>query len=526
MIMKQAFEIKDIDNVNQLFGREQIVRKLMILAKRCENTSIIGARRFGKTSLLKSVVNNIRSCSDINVYPIYLDFKSEDIKGTDAAYRYMISVLVTYLYNDDIFTSEDRFGTVSVNPSDEWIDVDEQINSLSGVKLQSCLKRIICFFAEIMNKTILFVIDEYEYLFKYVLDTPASFMKLRELSTSVLDSELRPFMFWIAGALSWDSLCSVIGSGECNPISATEYVGPINKDDFMNMWEYECNLINDEQTRSYIKEQNNYAWIQSGGVPFYGKIIGAYILRNHVIPEYTICAPFFREMMQKTLSTAEINILKSVSKGIQVPQNSLGYSTLQEKGLIVNVKSKTAVSIEFLKEYLLADIADLNVGKNKKNEHETLTSEIGQIIENINKTQENKKKKLIFKPTVDSQSTYKDLTGPCYSSDLFAEFSCALYRMYFEWTKDIKPRDLLPQNFRYNEFAQYVDIARHSLGKAHQMDTFDLGDGKKSKSEMLLNFLGTANEPKDSNDFYKLQLAFLRMFKAVLSDIQNFVRKD
>lgn len=525
--MRQAFEITDITNIDKLYGRRPLVRKLSILAKRCENASIIGARRFGKTCLLKSMVNYIRTSNDIKVYPIYLDFKTEDIKGTDAAYRYMLSIFVTNLFVDGVFTKKEAFGTVSLTPSDDWTEIDEQLQILSGSRLQSCLKRIIIFFSSYLEKTILFIIDEYEYLFKYVLDTPASFMKLRELSTSIIDNDLRPFAFWISGALSWDHLCSVIGSGECNPISATEFVEPIEKSDFVSMWNDECNLIEDETLHKTVMDAVDYAWNKSGGVPFYGKLIGAYVLRNSTLPEYSICAPFFKEMLQKTLSVAEINILKQLSKEVNVPRNSFGFSTLQEKGFINVEKSKPLLSINFLKEYLIADMADNSIVKDKKREHESLVIEIGQLIENINKTQENKRRNYIFKPTVDSVSTYKDLTGPCYSSELFAEFSCALYRIYFEWTKDGKPRELLPNNqFKYNDFAQFVDIARHSLGKAHQMDTFELANGKKSKSDMLQALLGSANEPKDPDEFYKLQLGFLRLFKSTLTDIQNFVRKN
>jgi hypothetical protein len=525
--MRQAFEIIDITNIDKLYGRESLVRKLSVLAKRCENTSIIGARRFGKTSLLKSMVNYIRSNDEIKVYPIYLDFKTEDIKGTDAAYRYMISIFVTILFSDGVFTKEESFGSVSLIPSDEWTEINEQIQALSGARLQSCLKRIIVFFAGYLEKTILFIIDEYEYLFKYVLDTPASFMKLRELSTNTIDDDLRPFVFWISGALSWDHLCSVIGSGECNPISATEFVEPIGKADFMSMWNDECELIEEERLRKFVSAIADYAWEKSGGVPFYGKLIGAYVLRNESRPDFSICSPFFKEMLQKTLNVAEINILKQLAKGVNVPQNSLGFSTLLDNGLINVDKSKTSLSIKFLKDYLIADMADNSVGKEKKTEHEELVLDIGQLIENINKTQKNKGRNYIFKPTIDSVSTYKDLTGPCYSSDLFAEFSCALYRIYFEWTKEGKPRDLLPDNqFKYNDFAQFVDIARHSLGKAHQMDTFELAEGQRSKPDMLQTLLGSVNEPKDSGEFYKLQLGFLRLFKSTLIEIQNFVRRN
>lgn len=525
--MKQPFEIIDISNKSKLYGRDTLLRKLIILAKRCENASIIGARRFGKTCLLKSIITEIRDSNDIKVYPIYLDFKTEDIKGTDAAYRYMISSLVVSLNCDKIFTSEEDFGLIKISPSDDWTEIDEQLLSLSSVRLQTCLKKIVTFFAAFMEKTILFVIDEYEYLFKYVLDSPASFMKLRDLSTSVIENDLRPFIFWISGALNWDHLCSVIGSGECNPISATEYVTPISKEDFIKMWNDECELIDDESNRKKVLAEVEFAWKKSGGVPFYGKLIGAYLVRNNALPDHTICKPFFNEMLNKTLSVAEINTLKMLAKGQSVASTSLGYSSLSDKGIIIIEKNKTILPIEFLKEYILADNADSNLSKPKKSEHESIVFEISQIIENINKTQENKRRKYIFKPTVDSMSTYKDLTGPCFSTELFAEFSCAIYRIYFEWTKDTKPRELLPNNnFKYNDFAQYVDIARHSLGKTHQMDTFELSDGKKSKPDMLLALLGNVNEPKDPDDFYKLQLAFLRMFKTTLQEIQNFVRKN
>lgn len=525
--MKHPFEIIDISNVEYLYGRDSLIKKLVILAKRCENVSIIGSRRFGKTCLLKSIVSFIRENEEINVYPLYLDFKTEDIKGTDAAYRYMISTLVVSLYNDDIFKTEESFGMVTIAPSDEWTEVDNQLISLSSVRLQTCLKKIVSFFASYMEKTILFAIDEYEYLFKYVLDTPASFMKLRDLSTSVIDNDLRPFIFWVSGALNWDSLCSVIGSGECNPISATEFVIPISKADFSEMWQHECSLIEDENIRSFVLSKEDFAWIKSGGVPFYGKLIGGYIVRNNALPDYSICAPFFKEMINKTLSTAEINILKAISKGNNTSLSSLAVASLCEKGIIYNTKNKLQIVIEFLNEYLKAEMADSALARPPQKEHEILVSDIGQIIENINKTQENKNRKYVFKPTVDSISTYKDLTGPCYSSDLFAEFACAIYRIYFEWTKGTKSKELLPHNnFKYNDFSQYVDIARHSLGKAHQMDTFELGDGKKSKSDMLITFLGSANEPKDPEEFYKLQLSFLRLFKSTLVEIQTFVRKN
>lgn len=525
--MRQAFEITEIKDANMLYGRSALIRRLHILAKRCENASIIGARRFGKTCLLKSFVSEVKKNINANIYPVYIDFKTEDIKGTDQAYRYMISCLVVTLYKDDIYTSSEKFGNININPSDDWVDIDEQIHGLSSVKLQSTLKRVIIFFASLIEKSILFIIDEYEYLFKYVLDSPGSFMKLRELSTEVVGDGLRPFVFWISGALNWEHLCTSIGSGECNPISATEFVPPISKEEFCCMWKEETEYISDPLLKKLTAEECEFAWKKSGGVPFYGKLIGAFFVRNKKRPDYSCCASFFNEMLSKTLSNAEKAILIAIYRGRSIPSKSVAVSSLMEKGIIAMVNNKFVTPIGFLRDYIMAENADINLKAPQKKEHEKLVDDISHNIEYINKTQDNKKRKQVFRPTVDCMSTYRDLRGPCYTADTFAEFSCAIYRIYFEWTKETKPRDLLPNNrFKFNDFAQYVGLARHLLGKAHQMDTFSVPDGEKNKQDMLLEMTGSLNEPNSQEDFYNLQIEFLRRFKTMTQQILDFVRKQ
>ena len=46
---------RDITNIKDLFCRENVIKTLVSCAKRKENVGIIGARRFGKTSNLKSM---------------------------------------------------------------------------------------------------------------------------------------------------------------------------------------------------------------------------------------------------------------------------------------------------------------------------------------------------------------------------------------------------------------------------------------------------------------------------------------
>ena len=43
------FQVKDISNPKELFGREKLLDNLIVAAKLKQNTNIIGARRFGKT---------------------------------------------------------------------------------------------------------------------------------------------------------------------------------------------------------------------------------------------------------------------------------------------------------------------------------------------------------------------------------------------------------------------------------------------------------------------------------------------
>lgn len=102
------FQVKDISNPKELFGREKLLDNLIVAAKLKQNTNIIGARRFGKTCVLKTVCTLLKEKEDISVYPVYIDIKTSDIKGTDAVYRHMIGILVESLYNNGLFTEPEN----------------------------------------------------------------------------------------------------------------------------------------------------------------------------------------------------------------------------------------------------------------------------------------------------------------------------------------------------------------------------------------------------------------------------------
>lgn len=518
----------DICNMDDLFGRERIIQNLITLAKRKENTAILGLRRFGKTCLLKTICHRLEEEDGFDVYPIYMDFKTANIIGTDNTYRYMISIFTEKLFKDKIFTSPETFGTITLAPYDDWTEVFAEIEHLNGPRLQSCFNRIVDWFAEYLGKTILFIIDEYEYLFKYGFDSPTGFMRMRQMSTSILDNGQRPFAFWVSGYLSWDRLCTKLGSGETNSISSTEFVTPLTQEDHEKLWNHESQKVQDIVVRKYIKAACQYSYEKSGGVPFYAKQIGAYAANKKDLPDYLSCYAHINELLSNTLTAEQLQILKQIVLTPNKVKYTQALGELTSYGIIVkNGNGKYTIPIGFIKDYLLQQAKDEDANTIKEPESYKLVREITSLMETINKTQLNKRHTFIFKPMVDSVSTFNDLEDPCFHADQFTDFACALYRIYYEWSKKRFPRELLPDDrFRNSPFAEYVGLLRHTLGNAHQIDNFRVPFGNKTKTDMLIELTGNANEPYTSEDFQRLQIKMLRLFKSELASLLQFVRNN
>lgn len=530
--MKQIpFQLHDICRQSELFGRDSLLDNLIKDVRLQQNVNIIGSRRFGKTCLCKTAITLIKQQSDeLKTYPVFFDFKSADISGTCASYAYMIGVFVANLYNDDIFTSKEKFGTVEIVPSGDWIEIYDQLEQFSSPRLQSLLEKIVKWFSELLDQMILFVIDEYEYLFKYALDNPSSFGKLRKLSSDISEStESRFFCFWLVGAEPWDKFCTnVPGSGDGNTISSTEFVPPIDRESFAKMWDYECLKIEDVDLKGFMMKQCVFAFEKSGGVPFYGKdVIGAYLFKHQSLPDFSVCSPFYKELLTKMMQTGEYKILKMVSLLPQKIEQSNNRISLISKG-IVNVDSKDKLSVngEFLKDFIVAEMNDSKSSKPQKNDLEVLVKNSMSLIETINNQMKNKGKDLVFKLVNDSSSLEEDLRVPCYNIDQFSDFSLALYNTYFERTKEgRKEGNLHFEFFIKSEFAKCADISRHSFGHAHEMDCFLPKDGQYSKADMLQRITGSVNEPYLPNDWYSLQLGLLKMFENELKRMFEYIKR-
>lgn len=404
-------EVCDINLPEELFGRDSLLNQLVIDAKLKHNVNIIGARRFGKTCLAMTACTLIKRM-DISVYPVYINSKA-DIQGTSAVYRYMIGVLVESLYKDGIFTESEKIRDIDIFPTDDWTEIAEKLEDLSASRIQSLFQKVVYLFSDLMDKTILFIIDEYEYLLKYALDTTAGFMKIRTMSAETLPNGSQPFCFWLIGATSWDNIITQVpGSGETNTVTAYEYVGPISKESFFKMWDKECSLLENMEQKSILKSQREYAYEKSGGVPFFGKVIGANILRNNLVPDYTCCLGHLQQMSNKALNEGSYNILKELAVSPKKLKPSKARNDLRDKGIIIEKEKETfCIAIGYLKDYIFSDIAE-NRGKVQSlPESYTLMKAIAEKIELINKQRINYKKKPIFKLVIDYSSLENDLSA-------------------------------------------------------------------------------------------------------------------
>lgn len=518
------FQVKDICNPKELYGREKLLDNLTVAAKLKQNTNIIGARRFGKTCVLKSICTLLREHDNITVYPVYIDIKTSDIRGTDAVYRYMIGILVESLFIDGLFTEPEKIGSVEIIPCDDWTEISERLEHLSSTRIQSIFQRLVYWLADLLDRTILFMIDEYEYLFKYALDSTSGFMKLRTMSSDTLPNGTRPFCFWLTGSTPWDQLISEVpGSGEANTISGYEYVTPLSKEAFMTMWEDECKVVDDSVLQDILLKNKEFAYQKSGGVPFYGKnVIGSYILKNKTVPDYTVCQGYFQELINKALNSGEYSILKNLAIAPRKLPISNNFENLKYKGLIaVKTKDLYHLPIGFLKDFILAELSDKKVASSP--ESYNLMKSITDLIELINKQRINYKKKVVFTPVIDSASLEHDLRTPCYTKEQLSDFASALYKYYYERLKSNKEEF---RRFLNGKFGKCVDIARHSMGGGHEMDIFDQRRGQFSRADLYVEIMGTADELSTSQEYYKFQIEMLKYFKSTLDTMFKCIKEN
>ncbi|MBR4729483.1 MAG: hypothetical protein IK075_04410 [Prevotella sp.] len=171
-----------VTDVNLLFGRKKLLETLDKYILSNINLSIIGTRRFGKTSLLRTVQKKlIKQGDEAPCIPIYMDFKGvcSIVNNTAGVYRYIISLIVAELFKQKIFTSREVFpNNIEIIPSDNWNNVFCQLEKYDTSEMLGLFIHIMPWFADLCERPFFLLFDEYEFLIKHTFDKADEFFNL------------------------------------------------------------------------------------------------------------------------------------------------------------------------------------------------------------------------------------------------------------------------------------------------------------------------------------------------------------
>ena len=377
----------DITDVNKLYGRKRQIDILTSCAKRKGNAGIIGARRFGKTCLLKSLENYLRFSDESCAYPVYFDVKTQTgiKKDSPAVYRSMAALLASKMCDDGLLQEGDfkisRRCTLDV--SDDKLDMLVQMKDWNPEYQKEALFFLADKVAE-SGKYVLLLLDEIDYLLLEALESPSDFSRIRGAATEKSCN----LKFWVAGTSTWSSICTTIGSPELNCGLENVSLPPLTKDDFEEMWKQECSLFDDEEQRGKFLSIGETIYRHTGGIPYYAKFVGSHMINNGTIeiPDYQIIRDYLAEIVNNRFtSDVERSVLFLLSSGEKTFEDTIpdGVSGLLSKGLIKVDGNVYSIGIGYLLDYLTARKQDTSVSDDaidiEKKERDSLVDEIARL---------------------------------------------------------------------------------------------------------------------------------------------------
>ena len=308
----------DITSTKDLFGRNREIETLISCAKRKGNAGIIGARRFGKTCLMKSLETYLVNNSSIGAYPLYFDVKTQCgvKKNTPAVYRSMASLLASKMCLDNLLPEGELkiSRRCSLDISCDELDMRVQMEEWNPEYQKQVLFTLANSLAK-NNKYLLLLLDEIDYLLLEAFDTPSDFSRIRGAATSP-ESNLK---FWIAGTSTWSAICTSVGSPELNCGLENVTITPTSKEDFTSLWQHECSLIEETFLRQQYLDLLSPLFQKTGGVPYYAKFVASHMYTNRkvALPEYDVIRDYLCEIINnRFVSEAERSTMFLLSKEI------------------------------------------------------------------------------------------------------------------------------------------------------------------------------------------------------------------
>lgn len=516
--MKAPFSTKLLLPSEPLFGRDNMIRRFYAYAKGGDNIAFIGMRRVGKTSVIKRVVEMLSNIDDSNVCPIYVDVKNINEKGTVNFYCRLSAIVLSSLYDSGVLKEKLIYKTFEIPFFSEEIDIyDFLVNQkLNSPRIKEVFSFIVTNAFNKTHKTILLILDEYESVFKSI-DSGEDINHLRNMSQNPVDSKtgLSVFSMWVVGAREWSYFISKYGSGEFNTCAPRKIL-PIDLQEFMEMWEYECEKIENEIDRERVAQYAEAAYQYSGGVPFFGKLIGSHILIEETYPSYDIFRSNFKEILG-SLEIEEVEILKTLSRKPQFIEGSNFLTFLNSVGLVrSNAQGEYYIPMKFLEEYLQHE----NLAEEpQENLWDLFGNDIVEKIRRINDERQIKGLPFVFDPANDQTILYMRLMTQTNTEEQYTIFAMTLYLMIYEWTKKGKDNlanlNMLSPKLVSHDFVNFVGVNRHLHG-SHSKDKYQVPPRQKTQKELYNEFLGKDRIPKSSEDYLSLQREFLKRFNKYL----------
>lgn len=511
-----------IEDINNLYGRSKCIDALVSCAKRRENAGIIGARRFGKTSLLKSMLSYIESHPESNALPIYFDVKDDFTgihKDTPKVYYTLAAILAKEMCEMGIL-QEGNFNISRRCVLDVSTDLSDMIVQMSSWHPEYQTKAFFNLTDEVCKhgKYVLLLLDEIDSLLLDAFNTPSDFGRIRGAATDKSEK----LAFWIAGTSSWKSITTSIGSPELNCGLEQIRLSSLDKEDFSAMWKYECSLLEDKELCQKILSLEDAIYSKTGGVPYYAKYIGSSFLNGTIteMPDYSILRDYLMGVYESKFMTETerlaLRILANGGKkfGNEVPD---GVNSLYIKGLVeIKDNKEYYIAIEYLADYVSAinsnSVLETTPDIEKK-ERESLVDEIMRLRDSVNKSYKNNPP---FLTSTEDPIEFNNLKTICTDESTLFSFSTSLCKLYYEGS-DRGTR--LPVGYFQHDFFRMIRALRnkcdHRECEPTQMEDNDLYD-----------IINNGQHPFTSEHFKNIQSKVLLLFKdELLSMLENSPKK-
>lgn len=504
----------DITDLENLYGRSRQIKILKSCAKRKGNVGIIGARRFGKTCILKSMENYLNGHrEEYAAYPIYFDVKSQCSvhKDTTAVYRHIATLLASKMCQDGIIDEGtfkiSRKCSLGVSPC----EVDMQVEMEQWPSVYQ--KEVVFSLAKKLSERglyLLLFLDEVDYLLLEAFESPSDFSRIR---TAATDSSCN-LKFWVAGTSGWSAICTNVGSPELNCGLENVTMEPLSKDEFSEMWNKECILVKNDITRKKLFSLEEDVFNKTGGVPFYAKYVGSCVINKNLeqIPDYSIIRDYLGEIFNsRFLTDAEKSALIILSNNQKNYAQNLpdGISALKTKGLVINEKDEYFIPIGYLADYICAvesnSALDIDI---EKKEIEITVDEIMRLRNVVNRLYRPNDP---FTTSTEDPMNYKALKNICVDEGVLTTFATSLYLLYYEGSD--KGRRL-PSDFYKHDFCNAVRALRHKYEHRDCEPTI-------ITDQELFVLVNNGKAPFKREHYMMIQKNILDMFKNELINMQE-----